>query len=188
MGACVVSTAPSTERTDESGSPVAVGRIPCTDWDCTREHEILRTGPAFASFHPVDTEAGRHTDESDSDGVLIAAAEATLPECAECGEGIYLIQFVAHQVQRFCFEFNDNGTAGIDLDAYSVEHMTLDVEPVYETYTGTFVGETGMRWGMERAAVRVECRHGHTWLEPRLRLKKQSSGTADWEILPERKS
>jgi len=28
-------------------------RIPCMDWSCTRVHEILRTGPTFASFHPA---------------------------------------------------------------------------------------------------------------------------------------
>ena len=31
--------------------PCAPRRVPRMDWNCREEHEILRTGPAFAMFH-----------------------------------------------------------------------------------------------------------------------------------------
>lgn len=125
------------------------------------------------------TEATRTNNTIESTDQQVQAlddAKAALPKCPECGGPIHLIQFVAHQVQRFVTEFYDDGNDGIDTLAYSQDSETLDVEPVMETLVTR---------QMERPAVRVECRNGHSWLEPRLRLTKQSSDGADWEIRPE---
>jgi hypothetical protein len=102
-------------------------------------------------------------------------AKATLPKCPTCGGEIWLVQFIAHQTHRFHVEFNEDGKGGIDLDAYSGYSDTLDVEPVMQDLRGP----------VERPAVVVECKNKHSWVEPRLKIRRQHSGDeTEWTILP----
>lgn len=48
-------------------------RIPCMDWSCRREHETLRTGPVFASFHVRPTTC---LDQSDGHHCTLEAPHA----------------------------------------------------------------------------------------------------------------
>jgi hypothetical protein len=47
------------ERAVVPPSEKPMGRIPCLDWTCTREHEWLPVGPTRADYHLVDEDASK---------------------------------------------------------------------------------------------------------------------------------
>lgn len=90
--------------------------------------------------------------------------EATMPKCPECGSPIELIHFVSRSTHRFHTEIDGNGG---DVLGYSRHYDTLETKPETE-------------WG----GVLVSCQMSHTWFEPRLKLKRNDSTGAEWEIEP----
>lgn len=92
----------------------------------------------------------------------LAAIEATLPKCPQCGGAIEKIPFIRRTVHKFYVEI-DRQTG--DILASSDHDDTLEEEPDWNRTTRHFDGK------VHTGELQVECAAGHEWAETRLAYK-----------------
>jgi hypothetical protein len=92
-----------------------MGRIPCTDYTCQEEHEILRTGPTMALYHLEDDDEREMREEY---ARLDALQDAYWREVSRQAAGA-----LADHIERECYR------VGIDPRTTEAGRRALEEDP-----------------------------------------------------------